>query len=122
VAPVATAPAAVAPGPAGAAVAAALVPPAVADPGVPQLSHAVVDRIASDHARELSKCDGGEELHGEITVKFTVDVNGKVTKAQVATGIRKPQVAGCILRLLQKWQFPRQGPSGALGTYTLVFQ
>jgi len=108
--------------PAAPAIAVAPSPPVAVDPGVPQLSHAVVDRIASDHARELSRCDGGEELHGEITVKFTVDVSGKVTKAQVATGIRKPQVAGCILRLIQKWQFPRQGPTGALGTYTLVFQ
>jgi TonB family protein len=89
---------------------------------VPQLSHAVIERIASDHARELSRCDGGEELHGEVTVKFTVDPSGKVMKAQVATGIKKPQVAACILRALQKWQFPRSGPNGALGTYTLVFQ
>jgi TonB family protein len=95
---------------------------ATVDPGVVQLAHAVVDRVASDHARELSRCDGGEELQGEITVKFSVEPSGKVTKAQIATGIKKPQVAGCILRLIQKWQFPRQGGGGAQGTYTLVFQ
>jgi TonB family protein len=110
------------PAPAAPAVATAPPPALAVDTGVPQLPHAVVDRIASDHARELSRCDGGEELHGEITVKFTVEVSGKVTKAQIATGIKKPQVAGCILRLIQKWQFPRQGPTGAQGTYTLVFQ
>jgi TonB family protein len=100
---------------------AAAAPPAL-DPGVPQLSHAVVDRVAAGHARELSRCDGGEELHGEVTVKFALDATGKVTQAQVATTIKKPRVSTCILRLLQKWQFPRQGPAGALGTYTLVFQ
>jgi serine/threonine protein kinase len=100
-----------------------VVPPAPpADAGPPQLAHSVVDRVASNHTRELSKCDGGEELHGEITVKFAVDPGGKVTKAQVATGIKKPKVAACILRLLQGWRFPKQGPSGALGTYTLSFQ
>ena len=97
-------------------------PAAPADAALPQLSHAVVDHVASDHTRELSKGDGGEELHGEITVKFAVDAAGKVTKAQVATGIKKPKVSGCILRLVQGWHFPKQGPTGALGTYTLSFQ
>ena len=55
-------------------------------------------------------------------MKFAVDPGGKVTKAQVATGIKKPKVAASILRLLQGWRFPKQGPSGALGTYTLSFQ
>jgi len=93
-----------------------------AEPAIPQLAHAVVDRVASDHSRDLSKCDAGEELHGEITVKFAVDASGKVTKAQVATGIKKPKVSGCILRQVQGWRFPKQGPSGAQGTYTLSFQ
>jgi TonB family protein len=82
----------------------------------------VVDRVASDHSRELSKCDGGEELHGEITVKFTIDPGGKVTKAQVATALKKPKVSSCILREVQKWQFPKAGPAGAQGTYTVSFQ
>jgi serine/threonine protein kinase len=97
-------------------------PAAPAEPAIPQLSHAVVDRVASDHSRDLSKCDGGEELHGEITVKFAVDASGKVTKAQVATGLKKPKVSGCILRLVQGWHFPKQGPGGAQGTYTISFQ
>jgi hypothetical protein len=88
----------------------------------PQLGHALVDRVASDHTRELSKCDGGEELHGEITVKFAIDAAGKVTKAQVQTAIKKPKVVACILRQVQGWQFPKQGVLGALGTYTLSFQ
>jgi TonB family protein len=82
----------------------------------------VVDRVASVHTRELSKCDGGEQLHGEITVRFTVDAAGKVTKAQVSTSLSKPKVAACVLRSVQKWQFPPQSSSGAQGTYTLSFQ
>jgi TonB family protein len=101
--------------------AAAAAPAGTIDP-VAQLAHAVIDRVASDHARELSGCDGGEELHGEVTVKFSVNTSGKVMQAQIATGIKRPQVAGCILRLIQKWQFPPQGGAGAQGTYTLVFQ
>src|SRR5262249_12000818 len=56
-----------------------------ADASLPQLTHAAIDRAASDHTRELSKCGDGEEVHGGITVRFTVDAAGKVIKAQVAT-------------------------------------
>jgi serine/threonine protein kinase len=96
--------------------------PAVIDVAAPQLAHAMVERMASDHSRELSKCDGGEDLHGEITVNFAVDASGKVTKPQVATSIKKPKVIGCILRVIQGWRFPKQGAGGAQGTYTLSFQ
>ncbi len=97
-------------------------PPAVVDVAAPQLAHAMVERVASDHSRELSKCDGGEDLHGEITVNFAVDASGKVTKPQVATSIKKPKVIACILRVIQSWRFPKQGVAGAQGTYTLSFQ
>jgi serine/threonine protein kinase len=101
---------------------AAPAPPLVVDAPPAQLSHALVERVAAEHSRELSKCDGGEELRGEISVRFSVDAAGKVSKAQVATMLRKPQVAACILRSVQKWQFPPQPGAGALGTYTLSFQ
>ena len=61
-------------------------------------------------------------MQGAVTVRFTVDASGKVVKAQVATGGGKPKVAACILRSVQKWQFPPQSAAGADGTYTLSFQ
>lgn len=82
----------------------------------------MIDRIAADHARELSKCDAGDALRGEITVRFTVDAQGKVARAQVAMAVSKPKIAACILRSFQKWQFPRPPAAGAQGTYTLSFQ
>jgi hypothetical protein len=99
-------------------------PPApAADVAVPQLAQALIDRVAADHSRELSRCDGGEELHGEISVKFLVDAIGKVTKAQIATALKnKTKVAACILRSVYSWRFPKQAAVGALGTYTLSFQ
>jgi hypothetical protein len=112
--------------------AAAPVPPASPPPPVPpvspvidapppQLSHAMVDRVAAAHRRELSKCDGGEELHGEITVRFVLDAGGKAVNAQVATSLGKPRVAACILHVVQGWHFDGQA-AGAQGTYTLSFQ
>jgi len=117
----ATSPAAAAPVPPPPAVAAAVAPPP-AEIGLPQLGHSLVERVASDHSRELSKCDDKEDLHGDVTVKFMIDASGKVSKAQVATAMKKPKFVGCILRVLQKFQFPKQGPAGAQGTYTLSFQ
>jgi serine/threonine protein kinase len=111
--PVATpAVAAIAPAPAPA--------PSVAE-GPAQITHTAVEHVASGHLRELSKCDG-EDMHGDITVKFIVDASGKVTKAQLASTVKKHKLAACILRSVQNWQFPKQGPSGAQGTYTLSFQ
>jgi len=118
--PPAAAPSAAAPA-AVAAPAAAPAAPAPIEIGLPQLGHALVERVASDHGKDLSKCDGNE-LHGDITVKFMIDATGKVSKAQVATTMKKPKLVACILRVLQKWQFPKQGPGGAQGTYTLSFQ
>jgi TonB family protein len=89
--------------------------------GLAQIAHVVVESVASGHLKELSKCDS-EGLHGEITVKFIVDASGKVSKAQLASVIKKYKLAACILRSVQKWQFPKQGPGGAQGTYTLSFQ
>jgi TonB family protein len=86
------------------------------------LDHALIDRVAAEHSRELSRCDGGDELRGEVTVRFSVDAAGKVSKAQLATTLRKPGVAACILRAVQGWQFPAPGEAGAQGTYTLSFQ
>ncbi|HEX8111246.1 MAG TPA: TonB family protein, partial [Kofleriaceae bacterium] len=97
-------------------------PPRVVDAPPALLSHALVERVAAVRARELSACDGGEELRGEVTVRFAVDAAGRVSNAQVATTLRKPRVAACILRSVQKWQFPPQGDAGAQGTYTLSFQ
>jgi TonB family protein len=104
------------------AIAPSAVPPPVAEIGLPQLGHSLVERVASDHSRELAKCDDKEDLHGDVTVKFMIDANGNVSKAQVATSMKKPKFIGCLLRVLQKFQFPKQGPGGAQATYTLSFQ
>ncbi len=82
----------------------------------------MIDQVASAHRRELEKCAGGEVLHGDIAVTFVVDARGSVASSQVTTVLDMPKVAACILRVVQSWQFPRQGPAGARGAYTLSFQ
>jgi serine/threonine protein kinase len=107
---------------AGSAAAAIPAAPPPAEISLPQLGASLVERVASDHSKELSKCDDGENLHGDVSVKFMIDSSGKVSKAQVATSLKKPKFIACILRALYKFQFPKQGLGGAQGTYTLSFQ
>jgi serine/threonine protein kinase len=89
--------------------------------GPAQIAHTVVEHVAAAHQHELSKCDG-EGLRGEVTVEFIVDGNGKVSTAQLAGAVKNHKRSACILRSVQKWQFPRQAATGAQGTYTLSFQ
>ncbi|HEY4242488.1 MAG TPA: protein kinase [Kofleriaceae bacterium] len=102
-------------------VAAAPAAPVVVDAPLVTLASGVIDRVANAHGKELTKCEGSEALKGEITVRFEVGPNGQVTKSQIKSAMGKPKVAGCILRSLQHWSFPKQ-TSGAQGTYSLVFQ
>jgi serine/threonine protein kinase len=97
-------------------------PPPPVEPQPQQLSTAVVQGVAGDHARKLAKCEGTETLHGEIAVRFAIDQNGVVTKSQISSSLKKPIIEGCILRSLQRWRFPKQTQPGVRGLYTLVFQ
>ena len=87
-----------------------------------QMSNATVTAVASDHAKQLSKCEGSDELHGEVSVSFQIDANGKVVKSQVASSIKNPKVAGCILRAVQSWQFPKPPAGAAKGLYSMSYQ
>jgi hypothetical protein len=95
-------------------------PPVEAPPA--ELSSAVVQGVAGDHARELAKCEGTEPLHGDISVRFQIDANGSVIKSQISSSLRKPIIEGCILRSIQRWKFPKQGQPGVRGVYSLSFQ
>jgi len=88
---------------------------------IPMLPRTTVDGVARSHGRDLAKCEGGQALRGEVTVRFQVDAGGKVATAQLSSSIRKPLVAGCILRSVQHWSFPKTA-TGARGTYTIVYQ
>jgi pyruvate/2-oxoglutarate dehydrogenase complex dihydrolipoamide acyltransferase (E2) component len=98
-------------------------PPAPVVAEIPTLPNALVERVAAGHGRELSQCEGGSTLHGDIAVRFMVDPAGRVQKPQIATRITNmPKLTACILRSIMRWQFPKQGPEGASGSYTLSFQ
>jgi TonB family protein len=104
------------------AVAAPAPPPTVAEPPMAMLSNATVSAIASDHARQLAKCEGTETLHGDVSVSFQIDASGKVVKSQLSSSIKNPKVAGCILKAVQSWQFPKPPSGSAKGVYSIDYQ
>lgn len=78
--------------------------------------------IASDHASQLGKCDAGAGVHGEVSVTFQIDGNGKVVKSQLATSVRNPRLVGCILKAVVSWKFPKPPTGRAKGTYSIDYQ
>ncbi len=89
---------------------------------IPSLSNATVAAAASDHAKQLSTCEGTADLHGDVAVTFQIDASGKVVKSQLSSTIKNPKVAGCILKSVQSWKFPRPMAGAAKGVYTISYQ
>lgn len=89
---------------------------------IPSLSNATVAAIASDHSAQLSKCEGGATLHGDVAVSFQIDGAGKVVRTQLSSTIKNPKVAGCILRAVTTWKFARPPSGVAKGVYTISYQ
>jgi TonB family protein len=97
-------------------------PPKVIEQQIQLLSNATVSAVASDNARQLGKCEGGATLHGDIAVSFQIDGTGKVVKSQLSSSIKNPKVAGCILKAVQTWRFPKPPSGKAKGVYTISYQ
>jgi len=96
--------------------------PVQAEPVIPQLSNATVSAVASDHAKQLSKCENGTELHGDISIAFQIDNTGKVKSSQMSSTIKNTKIAACILSALRSWQFPRPPTGAAKGVYSINYQ
>ena len=86
------------------------------------LSNATVSAVASDHSRQLSVCEGGNTLKGDVVVHFQIDGTGKVVKSQLSSSIKNPKVAGCILKAVQSWKFPKPPTGSAKGVYSISYQ
>jgi TonB family protein len=97
-------------------------PPVEPEIVIPSLSNATVSAIASDNSRQLAKCEGTEDLHGEVAVAFQIDGSGKVVKSQLSSSIKNPKVASCILKAVQSWTFPRSPTGSAKGVYSISYQ
>jgi outer membrane biosynthesis protein TonB len=82
----------------------------------------MAERVGRYHARQLSACESGIALHGDVVVSFQIDANGKVVKSQLSSTIKNPKVSGCILKSVQSWKFPRPMAGAAKGVYSISYQ
>ncbi len=96
--------------------------PAQVERQIARLSQSSVEGVASQHRKALSKCEGTDELKGEISVRFEINAAGRVIKSQLSSTLKNPRVSGCILKSLQTWQFPKPPSGAAEGTYTMSYQ
>ena len=96
--------------------------PAVVEPQMMVLSTATVSMVANAHAAQLSKCEGGNSLHGDIAVTFEINAAGRVTKSQVSSTIKNIKVVSCILTAVRSWPFPKPPSGAAKGVYTITYQ
>jgi serine/threonine protein kinase len=97
-------------------------PPAVIEPVIARLSDATISAVAGDHAKQLSKCENGAELHGDVSVTFQIDGTGKVIKSQLSSTINNTKVAACVLTAVRSWSFPRPPSGSAKGVYSINYQ
>ncbi|HEY5944743.1 MAG TPA: protein kinase [Kofleriaceae bacterium] len=97
-------------------------PPSEVDAPISLLSNATVAAAASDHSAQLARCEGGAALHGEVAVSFQIDGTGKVVRSQLSSTIKNPKIAGCILRAVQTWKFPKPPSGSAKGVYSISYQ
>jgi TonB family protein len=97
-------------------------PPKEVEVPLATLSNATVSAVASDHSGQLAQCEGSANLHGDVAVTFQIDATGRVTKSQLSSSIKNPKVAGCILKAVQSWKFPKPWSGSAKGVYSISYQ
>ena len=94
---------------------------APAFPGTAMIADDVIAHQANEHAKELASCEGGYELHGEVTIGFLVDEKGAVKKTTVASTVGNIVVSDCVLAEVRSWKFP-EGNAPASGAYTITYR
>ncbi len=98
------------------------IPVAPAEPQITSLSSSVIAQVAADHAKQLAKCEGADDLHGDVNVTFEINAAGKVTRSGVSSTVKNPKVGGCIQGALSSWTFPKPASGIGRGTYSVSFQ
>lgn len=74
---------------------------------------AIVRRIVRAHINEVRYCYNqgltrDPDLEGEITVEFTVGLDGNVEEAEAAeTTLDDDAVEACVTKAVKRWKFPR---------------
>lgn len=85
---------------------------AVATAGKGGLNASQIQRVVMSHIGAIRACYESEAqrnpgLKGGVTLEWSIDASGAVTRAGVAqSSLSNPRVEGCMIRQVQKWKFP----------------
>ena len=91
------------------------------------LDQAVIRRIIQQHIGEVKRCYEGaleknKDLAGRVVVRFTIQLDGKVTSSGVAeTSLGSPPVERCITDAVATWIFPKPRGGQVEVNYPFVF-
>jgi len=94
----------------------------VGDAPIATLAPGVVEQLASRNRKALLACEAGEALHGDLTIRFQINAEGKVVRSAAQSTLGKPKVSDCILVTLRGWRFPKPATGAAAGVYSISFQ
>ncbi|MEM9073011.1 MAG: AgmX/PglI C-terminal domain-containing protein [Myxococcota bacterium] len=77
------------------------------------LSPAIVRRVVRRHLQELRACyesglQSDPQLRGRVTVEFSINPQGRVTRSQVQNGatLSNTAVQNCLAQAARRWVFP----------------
>jgi Gram-negative bacterial TonB protein C-terminal len=94
----------------------------------------LIRQVVRSHLSELRACyeafllhpgDAGVALAGKVAVRWVVDPDGSVSKAEVkqASPGFSEKLSGCVTTAVLTWRFPKpRGGGVALVTYPFIFK
>jgi hypothetical protein len=91
------------------------------------ISREAVAGVINSHLREVQYCYErallqNPGLKGKLVLEWTVKLDGAVGKArQKMSTLQSPEVAGCIISSLKRWQFPRPTGGAVVISYPFIF-
>jgi Ca-activated chloride channel family protein len=65
-----------------------------------------IRKVVEGNIAEIEKCFAGSNWQGKMTIKLTINPNGKVQKVEVIIGGIDAKIKKCVSVQLKKWLFP----------------
>jgi TonB family protein len=93
------------------------------------LDKELIRRIIRRHINEVRYCYEKElgsqpKLAGKVELRFTIETDGQVVTAQVASStLGHREAEACIARAVRRWRFPKSAGGGlSVVNYPFVFK
>ncbi len=89
----------------------------------PSYSRDLVRRVVRTHFDEIEAClatQSDPKLAGKVVIAWTIELDGKPSKARVTETTVGDEVAGCIRDAITTWEFPKPTHGALEITYPFV--